>query len=77
MALCSFCGQKVWQQKMLTTNSGGYSIDGDPPVCSDDVFDALQRCRRGDLHRPTGSMFVFDTRPPFRELLHPIMDCLM
>jgi len=27
--------------------------------------------------RPTDSMFVFDTCPPFRELLHPSMDCLM
>jgi len=42
----------------------------------DDFFHALQRFRRGDLHRPTGSMFVFDTCPPFRELQHPIMDCL-
>ena len=25
---------------------------------------------------PTDSMFVFDTCSPFRELLHPIMDCL-
>jgi len=25
---------------------------------------------------PTDSTFVFDTCPPFRELLHPIMDCL-
>ena len=50
---------------------------GDPPLCSDDVFDALQHFRRGDLHRLTGSMFVFGTCPPFRELLHPIMDCLM
>ena len=38
--------------------------------------DVLQRFRRGDLHRPTGLMFVFDTCPPFQELLHPIMDCL-
>jgi len=60
-----------------TGNSGCYSVDGDPPLCSDDVFDALQHFRRGDLHQPTGSMFVFDTCPPFRELLHPIMDCLM
>jgi len=25
---------------------------------------------------PPADMFVFDTCPPFRELLHPIMDCL-
>jgi len=52
------------------------SQGGDPPLWSDGVFDALQRFRRGDLHRSTGSMLVFDTFPPFRELLHPIMDCL-
>ena len=52
------------------------SQDGDPPLCSDGVFDALQRSRCGDLHWPTGSMFVFDTCPPFWELLHSIMDCL-
>jgi hypothetical protein len=54
-----------------------YEADGDPPLCSDDVFGALQRFWRGDLHWPTGLMFVFDTCLPFRELLHPIMDCLM
>ena len=47
-----------------------------PPFHKSPVFDALQRFRCGDLHRPTGSMFVFDNCPPFRELLHPIMDCL-
>ena len=26
--------------------------------------------------QPTDSMFVFDTFPPFQELLHQIMDCL-
>jgi hypothetical protein len=61
---------------MRTTNISGYSIDGDPPVFSDDVFDMLQHCRHGDLHRPTDSTFVFDTCLPFRELLHSIMDCL-
>jgi hypothetical protein len=60
------CGQSI---------SGGYSVDGDPPVSSDDVFHVLQHCRRGDLHRPTGSMFVFYTCLPFQELLHPIMGC--
>jgi len=35
---------------MSTTNSGGYNIDGDPPICSEDDFEALQRCRRGDIH---------------------------
>jgi hypothetical protein len=25
------------------------------------VFEAMQRFWRGDLHRPTASMFVFDT----------------
>jgi hypothetical protein len=34
-------------------------------------------CRRGNLHWPTNSMFVFDTCSPFWELLNPIMDCLM
>ena len=28
------------------------------------------------FHRPTDWMFVLDTCSPFRELLHPIMDCL-
>ena len=28
------------------------------------------------LHRPTDSMFVFDTCSSFRELMHSIMDCL-
>ena len=28
------------------------------------------------FHRQTDSMFVFDNFSPFRELLHPIMDCL-
>ena len=61
---------------MWTTSSCGYTVDGDSPVCSNSVFDALQICRPGDLHRPSGSMLVFDTCPPFQELLHPIRDCL-
>jgi hypothetical protein len=70
----------LWAKGMaaydVSNQFSAYSVDGDPLVCLDDVFDALQRCWRGNLHRPTYAMFVFDTYPPFQELLHPIMDCL-
>ena len=56
--------QHLFFQHNLHTNLNTcptVSHGGDPPLCSDGVFDAL---------------VVFDTCPPIRELLHPIMDCL-
>ena len=37
---------------------------------------AVWTTRKLLLHRLTDSMFIFDNCSPFRELLHPIMDCL-
>jgi len=47
--LCGSLAHHVISLATRTTNSGCYSVDGDPPLCSDDVFDTLQRYRCGDL----------------------------
>lgn len=59
------CSQRAYTKKSVavthyvirlsisTTNSGAYNTICNPTVCSDDLFDALQSCRRYDFNRPT------------------------